>query len=86
MIAPVASPSCLWAAAALSKTNNQPQEPKFDGQSHVDAPVAFHRVVVDLGQAVRRPSHHLVQLWVPQAADDTLEKKRKEKKKNMIVF
>lgn len=36
-----------------------------DSQSRVDVPVAFNRVVVDLGQAVPRPHHNLVQFWVP---------------------
>lgn len=36
-----------------------------DSQSCVDVPVAFNRVVVDLGQAVARSHHNLVQFWVP---------------------
>lgn len=36
-----------------------------DKQSRMDVPVAFNRVVVDLGQAVPRPHHNLVQFWVP---------------------
>lgn len=43
----------------------QKHNAESDSQSHVDIPVAFYRVVVDLGQAVRRPRHNLVQFWVP---------------------
>lgn len=38
--------------------------------------MAFNRVVVDFGQSIPSSHHYLVEFWVPQAADDALEKKK----------
>lgn len=36
--------------------------------------MAFNWVIVDFGQSIPSSHHDLVQFWVPQAADDALEK------------
>lgn len=46
--------------------------------SKLDIPVAFNWVVVDFGQSIPSSHHYLVKFWVPQAADDALEKKKKD--------
>lgn len=48
--------------------------------STLDRPVAFNGVIVDFGQSIPSSHHYLVKFWVPQAADDALEKKNKTKK------
>lgn len=53
------------------------------GTLELTAPLALDWVVVDFGQTVPRPDHDLIQLWMPETADHTLEGERdveKEKK------
>lgn len=45
--------------------------------SKLDIPVAFNRVIVDFGQSIPSSHHYLVKFWVPEAADDALEKNKK---------
>lgn len=35
--------------------------------------MAFHWIIVDLGQSITSSNHYLVKFWVPQTADDALE-------------
>lgn len=46
-------------------------------KSNFNKPVAFNWIVVYLGQSVPSSHHYLVKLWVPQAADDTLHKDKR---------
>ena len=41
-----------------------------------EIPLTLVGVIVDFSQPVSSPHHDLVQLWVPQAADNTLKRKR----------
>lgn len=53
------------------------------GTLELTAPLALDWVVVDFGQTIPRPDHDLIQLWMPETADHTLEGERDvEKEKN----
>lgn len=51
-----------------------------------DIPVAFNGVVVDFGQSIPGSHHYLVKFRVPQAADDTLEKKKRKERMRVGVW